>query len=77
MPETSEGESEGDVAVPGLKQAHVCTLNIRAAEIGASIGWRDGLALIALDDTVKSGDSDSLDPWEKVQLLDDGLAPVV
>jgi len=76
MPETSEEESEGDVSPIELIQA-LATFNIRVAEKGALVGWTDGLALSALDDMVKTDDVDPLDPWEKVQLIDDDLAAIV
>jgi len=77
MPETSEEEGKGDVSPVGLIQAQVGTLMMRVAEPGALVGWRDGLALIGLDDMEKTHDAHSLDPWETVQLIDDDLAAAV
>jgi len=77
MPETSEEEGEGDVGPLAFTQAIVCKQRIRAAEMGALIGWSGGLAVIDPDDTANPGNAHPFDLWEKVQLLDDNLAAVV
>jgi len=75
MPETSEEEGKGDVSP--IIQAHVGTLVVGAAEMGALVGRTACLAGIDPADTVKAEDAHSLDPWETVQLVHDCLAAAV
>ena len=71
MPETSEEEGKGDVSPIVTSQAQFGTLEVRAAEIGALVGWTACLAGIDPAHTVKIKDAHSLDPWETVQLVHD------